>query len=202
MSYWKTSLYLHTEGKIAETEDLEIQRGIFQGDRLSQLLFCISFITLTEQLNKLNSVYEDHTTKTKVKHLLYMDDLKVIGETEEELQKQMQVARNFSDDIHKEFGLDKCAKIVLKRGKLVQSQNLILDFTREIQELEHGKTYKYLVTEESESMQHQQMKEILKKEYIVGLRMTLKSELNAKNKTTAIGALVVPVLRHSFGIIN
>jgi len=26
-----------------------------------------------------------------------------------------------------EFGLDKRAKIVLKRGKLVQSQNLILD---------------------------------------------------------------------------
>ena len=28
-----------------------------------------------------------------------------------------------------EFGLDKCAKIVFKRGKLVQSQNLILDST-------------------------------------------------------------------------
>ena len=32
--------------------------------------------------------------------------------------------------------------------------------------------------------------------------MILKSELNAKNKITAIGALAVPVLRHSFDIIN
>ena len=32
--------------------------------------------------------------------------------------------------------------------------------------------------------------------------MILKSELSAKNKITAIGALVVPVLRYSFGIIN
>ena len=32
--------------------------------------------------------------------------------------------------------------------------------------------------------------------------MILKSELNAKNQITAIGALAVPVLRHSFGIIN
>ena len=32
--------------------------------------------------------------------------------------------------------------------------------------------------------------------------MILKSELNARNKITAIGALAVPVLRHSFGIIN
>ena len=32
--------------------------------------------------------------------------------------------------------------------------------------------------------------------------MILKSELNARNKITAIGALAVPLLRYSFGIIN
>ena len=32
--------------------------------------------------------------------------------------------------------------------------------------------------------------------------MILKSELNARNKITATGALAVPVLRNSFGIIN
>ena len=32
--------------------------------------------------------------------------------------------------------------------------------------------------------------------------MILISELNARNKITAIGALDIPVLRHSFGIIN
>jgi hypothetical protein len=31
--------------------------------------------------------------------------------------------------------------------------------------------------------------------------MILKSELNVENKITAIGALTVPVLRYSFGII-
>jgi hypothetical protein len=35
-----------------------------------------------------------------------------------------------------------------------------------------------------------------------GLRMILKSELNARKKITAIGALAVPVLRYSFSIIN
>ena len=65
-----------------------------------------------------------------------MDHLQLIGETEEEIQKQIKVVRTFSDDIHTGFGFDKCAKIVLKKGKLVQSQNLILVFNREIQELE------------------------------------------------------------------
>jgi len=70
------------------------------------------------------------------------------------------------------------------------------------QEFEQGKTYKYLGIEESEGIQHQQMKERLKKEYSRRLRMILKSELDARNKITAIGALAVPVLRYSFGIIN
>jgi hypothetical protein len=42
----------------------------------------------------------------------------------------------------------------------------------------------------------------LKKEYTRRLRMILKYELNTKNKITAIGALAVPVLRYSFGVIN
>jgi D-serine dehydratase len=78
----------------------------------------------------------------------------------------------------------------------------VIDNNREIQELEQGKTYKYLGIEESEGIQHQQMKDRLKKEYNRRLRMVLKSELNARNKITATGALAVPVLRYSFGIIN
>jgi hypothetical protein len=46
------------------------------------------------------------------------------------------------------------------------------------------------------------MKETLKKEYTKGLRIIQKSELNARNKIAAIGALVFPVLRYAFGIIN
>jgi len=92
--------------------------------------------------------------------------------------------------------------VTFKRGKLTHLQNLVIGINREIQELEQGKTYKYLGIEEGESIQHQQMKERLKKEYNRRLRMILKSELNARNKITAIGALVVPVLRYSFGIIN
>jgi hypothetical protein len=131
-----------------------------------------------------------------------MDDLKLIAKSEKELQKQIQIVKTFSDDIHMEFGLEKCAKITFKRGKLIYSQNLVIDINRDIQELEQGKMYKYLGIEESEGIQHQQMKVRLKQEYNWKLRMILKSELNTRNKITAIGALVVPALRCSFGIIN
>jgi hypothetical protein len=49
----------------------------------------MSLIPLTEQLNKLNTGYEEHTTKRKLSHLFYLDDLKLIGKRKEEIQKQM-----------------------------------------------------------------------------------------------------------------
>jgi hypothetical protein len=131
-----------------------------------------------------------------------MDDLKLTAKSEEEIRKQIQTVKIFSDDIYMEFGLEKCAKITFKKGKLIHSQNLVIDINREIQELEQGKMYKYSGIEESEGIQHQQMKERLKQEYRRRLRMILKSELKARNKITAIGALAVPVLRYSFGVIN
>ena len=85
MGYWRTRMRLHAENKLTETEDIKIQRGIFQGDPLSPLLFCICLLPLTEQLNKLDTGYEDYTTKTKISHILYLDDLKLIAKSDEKI---------------------------------------------------------------------------------------------------------------------
>jgi hypothetical protein len=55
--------------------------------------------------------------------------------------------------------LDKCAKIVLKKGKLVQLHSLNFDINSEIQELEQRETCTYQGVEESIGIQHQQMKD-------------------------------------------
>ena len=47
MTYWKARMCLYEENKLIETEDIRIQCGIFQGDLLSPLLFCICLISLT-----------------------------------------------------------------------------------------------------------------------------------------------------------
>jgi len=81
-------------------------------------------------------------------------------------------------------------RLRFKTGRLTHLQNLVTDTNREIRELEQGKTCKYLGIEESEGIQHPQMKERLKQEYSRRLRTVLKSELKARNKITAIGALL------------
>ena len=64
MNYWRTRMRLHTENKPIETEDIKIKCGIFQGDSISPLEFYICSIPFTEQLNGLNTRYEEHITKT------------------------------------------------------------------------------------------------------------------------------------------
>jgi hypothetical protein len=41
MTYWRTHMRLHAGNGLIETEDIKIQCGIFQGNSLSPLLFCI-----------------------------------------------------------------------------------------------------------------------------------------------------------------
>ena len=67
-----------------------------------------------------------------------------------------------------------------------------------MQDLEQGKTG----SEESEGMQHQKVKEILKKDCAMRLRMILILHLNAQNEITETEDLEVQLLRHSFGVIS
>jgi hypothetical protein len=83
---------------------IKINRGIFQGDSLSPLLFCIVLIPLTHKLNRSKCGYQVYGTERKINHLLYMDDLKLIGRSEEELRNEIKIVKTFSDGIKIKFG--------------------------------------------------------------------------------------------------
>ena len=51
MKKWKTQLTLTHESDILMSDNIDIKRGIFQGDSLSPLLFSISLILLSLELN-------------------------------------------------------------------------------------------------------------------------------------------------------
>ena len=100
------------------------------------------------------------------------------------------------------FGLEKCARICLKRGSVQSKMHIRSTFKNGVKELDLRKAYKYLGIEESFDIKHKNEKEKLKKGYLRRLRLVLGTELSAKNKIRAIGSLAVPVLRYNFGIIN
>ena len=104
MNHWKIRL-------VANNQDIDtanIQRGIYQGDILSPLLFCIALNPLSTLLAESKCAYrfKDGTT---INHLFYIDDIKLYAKNEREIDSLIHLTRVFSDDIGMSFGLSKCA---------------------------------------------------------------------------------------------
>ena len=199
MKQWKTEMKLYHTGGHVSTGQINVKRGIFQGDSLSPLLFCISLIPLTNMLNRENLGYVLNNEQN-ISHLLYMDDLKLFAKGDVQLNKEIDIVKIFSKDIQMEFGLDKCARVSIKRGRQVSI--MVNDEESGLRNLETAEIYKYLGIAEKEDIQHDDMKIQIQKEYLRRIRLILSTELNSKNKISAINSLAVPVMQYSFGIIN
>ena len=100
------------------------------------------------------------------------------------------------------FGIEKCAKVTLKKGKQVASENIKLEENFAVQDLAQEKNYKYLGVEEGGGISHSKMKEKIRNEFCKRVRKVLKTELNSKNKLMAINCLAVPVVTYGFNVID
>ena len=116
MSNWKTKLT--SSGEYLRT--VNVKRGIFQGDSLSLLLFVLCTITLFLILRKASAGYEFKGKRAKINHLLFMDDLKLFGKKQDQIDSLIKTVHLFSSDIGMVFGIDKFGVVIVKRGKLVE----------------------------------------------------------------------------------
>ena len=124
-----------------ELGEVEIKRGIFQGDSLSHLVFVLPLILI---LRKAKAAYEVSESKEKINHLLFMDDLKLHSRSEKRLDSLVQTVCVFSEDIGMEFGIKKCAMLVMEKGKIVKSVDIEWPDGKVIKSLQEGDSYKYL----------------------------------------------------------
>ena len=114
----------HSEGEL-HIPDVQIKRGFFQGDSLSPLLVCLTIDHLSKLLKEekigynIGKIRGDGAMKQIISHLLFMDDLKLYADSDENLNKLVQIVHKFSKDIRMDFGLDKCAKCTrtIRKGK-------------------------------------------------------------------------------------
>ena len=198
MKSWKVEL---TYGNDVLGE-VKIERGIFQGDSLSPLLFVIILIPLTHILRKASPGYEFASSKEKINHLLYMDDLKLYSKTEKTFDSLIQTVRIFSNDIKMEFGIEKCAILVLKRGKVVKSEGIKLPDNRKMRSLNENEGYKYLGILQADQIKQKKMKEKVGNEYKRRVRKLLETKLNGQNIINAINTRAIPLLRYSAAFLG
>ena len=116
MEKWKVML---CSGN-SELGEVKIKRGIFQWDSLFPIVFVLALIPLRLILRKTKTAYEFSESKVKINHLLFIDDLRLYSRSEKGLDSLVQTHRVFSENIGMKFGIEKCAMLLMEKGKIVK----------------------------------------------------------------------------------
>ena len=96
------------------------------------------------------------------------------------------------------FGLQKCASIVLKRGKKVEDEEIQLVEDKMIEDVRIV-DYKYVGVLEADTIKMELMKENIMKEYRRRVKKIFGSKLNGGNTIKAINVWAVSVDRYFMG---
>ena len=97
MGTWQTKMILNCSSGSITTNPIRIKNGIFQGDSLSPLLFCLSLAPLSNLLNNTELGYD--VNKERINHLFYRDDLKLNCRNDNQLEGLLNTVKIFNDDI-------------------------------------------------------------------------------------------------------
>ena len=97
--------------------EAKIQTGILQGNAQSSLRFVIVMIQLNHILRRCTAGYKHSKSEEKFNPLMYIDDIKLFAENKKELETQTQAERKYSQDIGMDFGIEKCAMLIIKSRK-------------------------------------------------------------------------------------
>ena len=112
---------------------------------------------------------------------MYMDDIKLFAKNERELETLINAVRIYSQDIGMEFGIEKCAMLVMKIGKQHMTDGMELPNHNKIRTLGENENYKYLGVLEADTIKQVEMKDKIRKEYLRGTRKLLETKLSSRN---------------------
>ena len=128
---------------------------------------------------------------------MYMDNIKLFAKNEKELETLIHIIRIYSQDIGMEFGIEKCALLVMKSGKLHLIEGIELPNQDKIRTLAENETYKYLGILEADTIKQVEMKNKIQKEYLRRTRKLLETKLNSRNLIKGINTWAVSLVRYS-----
>ena len=96
-----------------------------------------------------------------------------------------------------EFGIEKCAMLVMKSGKRHMTDGMELPNHDRIRTLEENETYKYLGILEADTIKQAQMKDMIRKEDLRKTQKLLETKLSDRKIIKGINTSAVPLVRYS-----
>lgn len=146
MKSWKTKIEVRIDrgekkNQIERSESIKILNGIFQGDGLCPLLFCLCINIISWYQYSMEGVKINK--KTKLTHLLFIDD-----------NKQFSLTKNLQDEVVKteeafrsillNYNGDKSAFVKIEKGKFKEGEDIKVGNGQIIPCLKKDQVYKYL----------------------------------------------------------
>ena len=117
--------------------------------------------------------------------MFFMDDSKLYGKNDKEIDSLIKTMWQCSDDMKIEFGILKCAVVLVQRGRKTRWEGLQLPNGEKIGEA-GAAGYKYLGVLELDKIMHDEMKRKVKDVYQTRVTLLMKSHLNGKNLFQAL----------------
>ena len=184
---WKLNIRFNNEDLMQK----KVERGILQGDSLSPLLFVLCMDPLSRKLNGAYPKAEVALEKESYtcNHLLFIDDLKLFSESDENMAQMVTETEKFFETIGLEINKKKSAS----NTEMCEKNALVLDATQ---------GYKYLgITENRESKVSRETYDNLKREILGRVDKICKTRLNGKNTVRALNEFALSVVNYYIGVL-
>ena len=190
-----------TTGRGAEAFSIPVtfRRGLFQGDSLSPLLFCLCVVPLSHALQRESGL---RFGTERITHLFFMDDLKVYAGSRQDLKRMLRVVDQASEAVGMALGLRKCAAVLVSQGKVKECENLAIPNDREIGALGAEESYRYLVINQSLKDHDIMVKQKLIEKYLARLNAIWSTSLSGKTKVKLTNSWAISVFRYYFSCLK
>ena len=205
MDGWKTRLNVMHNGESKKSRWIRFNRGFLQGDSFSPVGFCICEIPVLMLIDNLQG-YRMGPPGARIvnkTHSLFLDDLKVYQETEEQLEIVNEMLVQASKDTGARYGVKKCCKAIFKHGKIVETIGLNIDGeVTDVLDPDKNNTYKFLGLEQASGINREEVMSKMEKIVKEKVENLVQYELYDKNLMQAINTIVVPVVAYAMNIVK
>lgn len=193
MTRWMTQFRVTAaDGQVSRSRYIQLKNGVFQGDSMSPLLFCLAIAPLSDAINARLETYRT-SSGLEISHMFYMDDLKLYTESAEHLKGFLQEFHELAARIGLKLGISKCAQAFFAKGKLlnrVPPSDLILPG------LDENEPYKYLGVKQTLQVQNRIMRKEIGEKAVDRCRSIWSAKLNARNTVRAHNERVIGLIRY------
>ena len=193
---WATTFSVGKGEKEVQFE-LQLKRGIFQGDSLSPLLFCLAISPISHVLQQTRG-FQCSGLPRPMTHMFFVDDLKIYSVGKLELKGTLKVMAESSAVVGMSLGLRKCGVAHMVNGKLKECGGEMIEGTGEVEEVTETTMYRYLGIEQVFRPGQQAIRKKLRQKFTQRLRSIWTSSLSAKNKVEATNTWGISIFRYYF----